>query len=742
MSKKRQTRNSKKFKKAAASQRAREPMRRGGSFTPQTISEAQKKGRQPKRPAGQTDGINPTPTKGLPPRTTAGPKPTSAPAGRIMPTKMPVDTKGPISSVMMSDGVSAPRGIMSDGFVPPEMSGRVMPTRRPSPAEQQRNAEIARIQQEKMASMQEAIARGEVPIREPYKLQGQQQTARTTAARQTIAPNSLVLPPDSSEMTQDSPDTSSSTSSYEEGRRRQEEARSNAEIAAAAEAAAAAAAALGYGSTANGTSSGQGTPTDAPIDLEINRPDLPVLEKVVAEKVAEGDASVAEQMSDTGDAVAGTATAFEATAGEDIDAAQADTPSFGIPSGYSTSPSEGVNYLSVMPPEGQIFIYSQETGERIAIDKPDGMAAQMEAAIAEGIAPGKGVTGELSEGAIARFDEGTITTPAVAAKRDPIQEAEARAVAARRPEARDYAEAATTDERFEVGDVEGPEVITREGNVISDDEVGILRQIAQGRGVPLEDLPEYKLAQQRVAQQGEAATAEYRSRLGPAPQEEAARAEFFGVEDTPQARQVRIAEFESFDAAKREAYTSMGVDAPEAAQMEEVRKAAAASREAITADSSPEMVAEQTNLDNLPTYQMAAKRTAQVAEAAQGIATQLEGQPAVDLEGREAITGTAPVGDAAQIGGIPTAQAAQMQAVTGKERRMAAADMATVVVEMPPEVTAAISEDPATVEAQLDTGADPQVIAAIAALPEEALVSTQMEGLLAGMEDGTVSFVG
>ena len=43
-----------------------------------------------------------------------------------------------------------------------------------------------------------------------------------------------------------------------------------------------------------------------------------------------------------------------------------------------------------------------------------------------------------------------------------------------------------------------------------------------------------------------------------------------------------------------------------------------------------------------------------------------------------------------------------MQAVTGKERRVAAADMATVVAELPEEVTAAISEDPATVEAQID----------------------------------------
>ena len=367
-------------------------------------------------------------------------------------------------------------------------------------------------------------------------------------------------------------------------------------------------------------------------------------------------------------------------------------------------------------------------------------AQQMEAVtVADQTRGVEAAQGEVSEQALAQVEEGAITAPAVAAERDAAAEQAARAMAATRPEARDYAVAATQGVAAEIEDIEGPAVITREGATISEAEVQRLGQIAQGRGVDLQDLPEYKdVIQKRIAQQGEAATAEYRSRLGETPQAEAAQAEFVGADETPQAQQQRIEQFESFSPAKREAYTTLGVDAPEAAQMEEVRQAAAASREAITADSSPEMIAEQTDLDKLGTYQMAAKRTAQVAEAAEGIATQLGGQPAVDFEGREAILGEAPAGDAAQIGGIPTAQAAQMQAVTGQARKMAAADMATVVVEMPPEVTAAISEDPATVEAQLDTGEDPQVVAAVAALPEEALVSTQMEGLLAGMEDGEV----
>jgi hypothetical protein len=58
-------------------------------------------------------------------------------------------------------------------------------------------------------------------------------------------------------------------------------------------------------------------------------------------------------------------------------------------------------------------------------------------------------------------------------------------------------------------------------------------------------------------------------------------------------------------------------------------------------------------------------------------------------------------------------------------------------VNLPPEIAAAIVEDPATMTAQVDTN-PVEVNAAIAALPTEALVSSQMENLLGGMEDGEV----
>ena len=145
---------------------------------------------------------------------------------------------------------------------------------------------------------------------------------------------------------------------------------------------------------------------------------------------------------------------------------------------------------------------------------------------------------------------------------------------------------------------------------------------------------------------------------------------------------------------------------------------------------------EGVNLDDIPEYELAVRRKAQVGEAKSRIASEVGNVPPVDMQERQAITGEAPKGDAAQIGGVPTAAAASMNAVTGPARNAAAEDMMAVVANMPKEITAALAQDPASVQAQIDSGAEPQTVAAIAALPKEALVSTQMESLLAGMEEG------
>jgi hypothetical protein len=145
---------------------------------------------------------------------------------------------------------------------------------------------------------------------------------------------------------------------------------------------------------------------------------------------------------------------------------------------------------------------------------------------------------------------------------------------------------------------------------------------------------------------------------------------------------------------------------------------------------------EGVNLEDIPQFQVIGKRTAQVGEATTRIAQELGDAPSTDAVERAALTSDGVAkGNASQIGGVPTLAAASRQAVTGEARKTAAEDMMAVVGEMPPEITAAIIEDPATVEAQLDTQ-PVNVQAATAALPQEALVSVQMENLLAGIEAG------
>ena len=231
-----------------------------------------------------------------------------------------------------------------------------------------------------------------------------------------------------------------------------------------------------------------------------------------------------------------------------------------------------------------------------------------------------------------------------------------------------------------VAEVSGPEAATRVAQTIGEEELSGLMDLAEERGVDVEDLPEYTLAKQRLAQEGTAAQGTAAQIEGEAPTATAATADYYDADFTPQGG--------------------------------------------------------NTEIDGTPAFEKAATRTAQTGEAAERIAQELGDTPPLDLEGRQAITGTAPQGTAAQIGGVPTLDAAKMQAVTGEDRTVAAADMLEVVANVPEDIAAAIVQDPATVEAQIDAGADPKVTAAVAALPTEALVSTQMEGLLAGIETG------
>ena len=79
----------------------------------------------------------------------------------------------------------------------------------------------------------------------------------------------------------------------------------------------------------------------------------------------------------------------------------------------------------------------------------------------------------------------------------------------------------------------------------------------------------------------------------------------------------------------------------------------------------------------------------------------------------------------------------QTRKLTGEAAKGSAVTMIAETAAIPQDIAAAIVEDPATVEAQIDN--EPvEIQAAVAALPAEALVSSQMESLLAGVETGEV----
>ncbi len=121
-----------------------------------------------------------------------------------------------------------------------------------------------------------------------------------------------------------------------------------------------------------------------------------------------------------------------------------------------------------------------------------------------------------------------------------------------------------------------------------------------------------------------------------------------------------------------------------------------------------------------------------------GAGAQVEGTRGAELRTRNAIVDSNAVGrQASEIIGTLGYEASKQRKVTGQAAIGGAATMIAQTALIPEDIAAAIVEDPATVEAQVDTN-PVEVNAAIAALPSEALVSSQMESLLGGMEDGQV----
>ena len=112
--------------------------------------------------------------------------------------------------------------------------------------------------------------------------------------------------------------------------------------------------------------------------------------------------------------------------------------------------------------------------------------------------------------------------------------------------------------------------------------------------------------------------------------------------------------------------------------------------------------------------------------------------PAAEAAQRDAITDdTFTPMEAAQITAVLGYDITKTRPVKGEAAVGAASEMLAEVGDLPPAITAAIVEDPEKVEAQLDNQ-PVEVRAAIAALPKEALMSSQMENLLGSLEENKV----
>ena len=165
--------------------------------------------------------------------------------------------------------------------------------------------------------------------------------------------------------------------------------------------------------------------------------------------------------------------------------------------------------------------------------------------------------------------------------------------------------------------------------------------------------------------------------------------------------------------------------------------------QAAIGELSPESIAKVNEIRELSGPAVAAQISENIANAAKaenvegvlsagafvpevtGINAQVSATPDAERQEREAITGEAASGEAAQIIGQVGYEAIKQRAVKGTAAKGAAATMVAQTVDIPQDI-AAIVEDPATVEAQVDAEPVEVQAAAVAALPQEALVSSQI----------------
>ena len=144
--------------------------------------------------------------------------------------------------------------------------------------------------------------------------------------------------------------------------------------------------------------------------------------------------------------------------------------------------------------------------------------------------------------------------------------------------------------------------------------------------------------------------------------------------------------------------------------------------------------AEQAALGQTPTF---TEDLRSQIDPVTGETVTLSATPNAEKQQRQAITDEeAAQGTEAIIQGSVGYEAAERREIKGEAAKGSAASMLAEVGGLPSEITEVILDNPAQVTAQVDNQ-PVEVQAAIAALPQEALVSVQLENLLAGIDEGT-----
>ena len=187
------------------------------------------------------------------------------------------------------------------------------------------------------------------------------------------------------------------------------------------------------------------------------------------------------------------------------------------------------------------------------------------------------------------------------------------------------------------------------------------------------------------------------------------------------------------DAATYDAVKAGEVGPTEAATREVTREAEAA-KAALTETKAAERDPEQEKAAEAEIVKFERSLESEIDEVT-GEPIRVEPTKEAEINKREIITGVPHTGEAQQIIDTFGFGASKNRVLRGPEAKQAASSKLTEDYDLPQDIADRIVQDVPELVTNMD-GLPQESIGAVAALPEEALVTSQMESLLAGMEEG------